>query len=160
MTRLGLSPAPIFLAGLTVIAASGLAGCGESRTLVPPGGQEVHVVVAGSEVSLRPATVRAGDIYLVLDVPMSGVILVQRKATAEETPGPLTDAELARLATGDTFHTQMTGGFGTGEPRGNVHKVALSAGRYAFLTDDPVLLADRAGGVIPPAWMAILEVLP
>ena len=67
-------------------------------------------MIAESEVRLDPPTVRAGDAYLVLDEPQDGsFVFVQRKRTAEETPGPMTDDDLARLAMGDTQWTASEG---------------------------------------------------
>ena len=140
------------LAGMVV-------GCEPGRTVVPPGAQEVHVVVTGSEVRLDPATARAGDIYLVLDTPRSSVMFIERKSTAEETPGPLSDDNLARLVHGDTQGTSISG-ISDGEPHGNVYKMVLSAGRYLFMTDNPEALAGRSGGVVPAGSIAILEIVP
>ena len=83
------------------LLAGALAGCA-GPTSVPPGAQQVHVVVSGSEVRLEPATARAGDIYFVIDTPGAAVSWVQRKSTEEETPGPMSDTDLARLARGDS----------------------------------------------------------
>ena len=99
---------------------------------------------------LEPATARAGDIYFVVDTPGAAVSWVQRQSTEEETPGPMSDADLARLARGDTQGMAFTCCFGTGEPYGNVHKVTLSPGKYALLTRQPET----------PGPMAVLEVLP
>ena len=65
--------------GLACVLASALAGCGHDQGPVPAGAQQVHVEVAGSEVRLDPATVRAGDVYVVLDTPGS--------ASASPNPG-------------------------------------------------------------------------
>jgi hypothetical protein len=135
---------------------------------MPEGAQEVHIVITESEVRLEPATVRAGDVYLVLDSPEEGsIVFVQRKHTAEETPGPMTDEDLARLADGDVQYTAMEGIDAGGcsaeqnaEARGqmgycgNVFKVTLSEGKYAVLGNGPGNPGD------PPSSMAVLEVLP
>jgi hypothetical protein len=131
------------------LLAGVLVGCA-GPTSIPPGAQQVHVVVTGSEVRLEPATARAGDIYFVVDTPGAEVSWVQRMSTEEETPGPMSDADLARLARGDTQGMSLTCCFGTGEPYGNVHKVALSPGKYALLTRQPET----------PGPIAVLEVLP
>jgi len=137
-----------------------LAGCDGGRTAIPSGAQQVHVVVTGDDARLEPATAHAGDIYVVVETPGSNVTFTQKKSTAEATPGPLSNDDLARLALGDTQGTAMTCCFGTGEPYGNVHKVVLGAGKYLFLTDSPEALADRSGGVVPQGSMAVLEVRP
>ncbi len=131
------------------LLAGALAGCA-GPTSIPPGAQQVHLVVTGSEVRLEPATARAGDIYFVVDTPGAAVSWVQRMATEGETPGPMSDADLARLARGDSQGMSFTCCFGTGEPYGNVHKVTLSPGKYALLTRQPET----------PGPMAVLEVLP
>jgi hypothetical protein len=146
-----------------------LLGCGRGQTSIPAGAQQVRVVVTGSEVRLEPATVRAGDIYLVLDTPGSSVGFAQRQHTATETPGPLTDEDLDRLAHGDTQGTSI-GGFddagcspeqraedrGRMGPCGNVFQVALTSGKYAFFTGnlDGVPAGDYSDSI------AVLEVVP
>jgi hypothetical protein len=142
-----------------------LVGCGRGQTPVPPGGQKVHVTVSDSEVRLDPATVRAGDVYVVTETPGSTVGFAQRKRTAEETPGPMSDEDLDRLAHGDTEGTAIGGFDDTGcsadqraDDRGqmgycgNVFKETLTPGKYAFF------LGDAEG--VPPRSIAILEVVP
>jgi hypothetical protein len=158
-----------------VMAMSGLlggalGGCGPS-TQVPADAQLVHVLVTPTEVRMDPTTARAGDIYLVLDEPTTSVILVKRKSTAEESPGPLTVDDLARLARGDTQGTGIEG-FDTGgcDPAqrsaqrglikvpggcGNVFLVPLSPGNYAFIKEDPAAAPQGQ-----PVQMAVLEVVP
>jgi hypothetical protein len=86
---------------LVCLLASSLAGCGRGRAPVPDRAQQVHVQVVGSEVRLDPATVPAGDVYVVLDTPRSSVGFAQRQATAEETPGPLRDPGKYAFFSGD-----------------------------------------------------------
>src|SRR4030081_1535840 len=120
-----------------------MAGCGQG-SLIPPGGQQVHVTVTPTEVRVSPSSVRAGDVYLVMDRP-GAFVLVSRKATAAAMPGALGQDDLGRLAQGDTEGTSIEG-FETGcSPEhcsrdrpwmgygGNTFKVVLSAGMYAFL---------------------------
>ena len=134
----------LLLVGLLAIS---LTGCGRGQTPIPYGAQQVHVQVVGSEVRLDPATVPAGDVYVVLDTPRSSVGFAQRLATAGATPGPLRDEDLERLARGDTEGTAI-GGFdllgctedqrtedrGRMGPCGNVFKVVLTPGKYAFFS--------------------------
>jgi hypothetical protein len=167
---------------LLSLVAGMLVGCGRGQTPIPAGAQVVHVVATESEVSLDPSTVHAGEVYLVLDAPLDGSIsFVERKSDAAETPGPLSDDDLARLAQGDTEGTAI-GGLDAGgcspeqdaEDRGqmgycgNVMKVVVVEGKYAVLgpgwtemetepSADPT--ADPAG-FHPPQSMAVLEVLP
>ncbi len=160
--RLMRSATLIVLLGLL---AAAVAACGRGQATIPPGGQQVHVSVTESEVRVDPATVRAGDVYIVLETPGSSVGFAQRKRSAEETPGPLSDDDLKRLAGGDTEGTAI-GGFDDigcsadqrAEDRGqmgycgNVFKEALTPGKYAFLLGDP----EGEG----PQSIAVLEVLP
>ena len=163
---------------LVGVLAIVLVGCSRT-TPMPAGARQIHVLVTASEVRLDPATVQAGDVYLVLDGPVQSVSFVQRKRTEAETPGPLTDDELARLAHGDTQGTSIEGmsvgcsdsqraeDRGQMGPCGNVYKVVLVEGKYAILgpgwtqqetepSSDPTA---GAPGVLPP-FMAVLEVLP
>jgi hypothetical protein len=154
----GIGVVWLLLAGLLV-------GCGRGQTPVPAGAQQVHVAVTESEVRLNPATVRAGDVYVVLDTPGSSVGFAQRQRTAAETPGPFSDAQLDSFSHGDGQGTAISGFDDTScsdaqraEDRGmqgycgNVFKVVLAAGKYAFFL-------HRADGVTPRS-VAVLEVLP
>ena len=104
--------------------------------------------------------------HVVLDTPRSSVGFLQGRRAAEDTPGPLGDDDLARMARGgDTQGTDVSGfdliGCDDGQRAedlgqqgycGNVFKVVLSAGKYAFFTG-----ALEQG---PPDSMAVLEVVP
>ena len=156
------------MVGLLCVLSVTLSGCGRGQTPVPAGAQLVHVSVVGTEVRLDPATVQAGDVYVVLDTPGSSVGFAQRLRTAAETPGPLTDEDLDRLAHGDTEGTSIGGFDDTGcsaeqraedrgrmGPCGNVFKIVLTPGKHAFFT------GDIEGG--PPGVarsIAVLEVIP
>jgi hypothetical protein len=67
----------------------------------------------------------------------------------------LSDQDLDRLAHGDTEGTSIEG-LSAG-CCGNVFKLALPAGKYAFITNDP---SGVPGGLLPPPSMAVLQVLP
>ena len=151
--------------GLLVLGAVSVAACGRGQATIPPGGQQVHVSVTDSELRLDPGTVRAGDLYIVLDTPGSVVGFAQRKRSAAETPGPLSEDDLQRLASGDTGGTAIGGFDDLGcsadqrvEDRGqmgycgNVFKETLTPGKYAFFVGDP----EGEG----PQSIAVLEVLP
>jgi hypothetical protein len=152
--------------GLAVLV---LAACSRAEG-VPSGAQQVHVVVANTEVLLEPATVRAGEIYLVLVAPAdASITFVERKDAADATPGPLTDDDVARLERGDLEHTSSTGldAGGCSEeqnaadrgrmgPCGNVMRVVVAPGTYAIVGGAPE--TDPATGGRPP--MALLHVLP
>jgi hypothetical protein len=146
-----------------------LVGCGRGQMAVPAGAQLVAVSATGSEVQLDPATVRAGDVYVVLETPGSSVGFAQRKSTAAERPGPLTDEDLVRLAHGDTEGTEISGFDDAGcspqqraedrgrmGPCGNVFKLVLAAGRYAFFAGD----LDGGPSGDYSGSIAVLEVLP
>jgi hypothetical protein len=175
---------------VVVAAAAGMmvlvvAACGPGQATIPSGAQVVHVVATASVVRLDAASVHAGDVYLQIDEPADGgsFLFVERKAEATDTPGPLTDDDLARLARGDTMGTSISGagpscigpqGAGRGHLAGpgvcgNVFKfAALGPGKYAILGPgwneqltelSPAPTAGPQGPVIP-ATMAVLEVLP
>lgn len=146
-----------------------LAACGPGETPIPPGVQQVHVVVTPTEVILSPTTVRAGDVYLVLDAPMNGsFVFVRQKSTAAATPGPLSDDDLARLARRDTQGTAIEGldaggcspdqdaaSRGRLGPCGNVYVLTLAPGKYAVLGEMP-----EGGSPDEPPPIAVLEILP
>lgn len=156
----------IAIAGILAVA---LAGCGRGQTPIPEGAQQIHVVVDGSTLRLDPGTVRAGDLYVVLDTPGSSVGFAQRQQTAEATPGPLTSQDIDRLAHGDTEGTAI-GGFddlgcapeqraedrGRMGPCGNVFQVVLTPGMYVFFTGnlDGGPPGDYSGSI------AVLRVTP
>ncbi len=153
---------------LVVVGLLVLAGCARS-TPIPAGGQEVHVTITDTEVRLAPATVRAGDVYIVLDAPPEGSFAFVERARAGETPGPLTDGDLARLARGDTEGTSI-GGLDAGGcapdqraedrgrmgPCGNVMQVRVAPGKYALVGGSPE--GDPATGERPA--IGVLTVVP
>ena len=140
---------------LAVVLASGLVSCEPGPISVPSGAQQVHIAATASEVRLNPTTVRAGDVYLVLDGPVQNAELVERQPTAEGSPGPMTDQDLARLARGDTQGTLIEA-ISVG-CCGNVFRMVLPAGKYAFIISDP---GGKSGGLVPPRSMAVLVVTP
>jgi hypothetical protein len=154
---------------LPVLLVSILVGCGPSQTPIPPGAQQLHVVVKGDGLRLTPATTRAGDVYVVLDTPGSSVGFVQRQHTATETPGPFSDDDLERLARGDSEGAAIGGfddsgcsaeqraeGRGRIGPCGNAFKIVLFEGKYVFFTGN---LEDRTAGDYSGS-IAVLEVVP
>jgi hypothetical protein len=172
------------LAVIVSLLSAVVAGCGPGDAIIPPGAQVVHLVATESEVRLGSAAVHAGDVFIELDEPVDGgsFSFVERKTSAAETPGPLTENDLERLAHGDTEGTSLSAyGPSCGGPQGaarghlvqpgicgNVWKFLLVPGKYAVLgprwteqltqaSVDPT--ADPAGFVAPPT-MAVLEVLP
>ena len=126
-----------------------LAGC-DSATTIPGGAQQVHVDATGATVHLDPATVRAGDVYLVVDLPAGGASF----AMLEESGGPMSDADLARLTQAGDEQGLTTVGIDN-SCCGKVHKVTLAAGKYAF-----VLQADSMRPGVPPPAVTVLQVTP
>ena len=139
----------IRILGLLAIV-SGLAGCGPATaTTAPSAAQEVRVDATGSQVRLEPATIRAGDVNLVVDLPVSGADL----AIIGGTGGALSDADLSRLAAGDLEGTTVTGI--DNSCCGKVHKMTLAPGKYAFVLGAQQVVPGR-----PPPPMTILVVTP
>ncbi len=155
--------------GVLCVVAVAPVGCGRGQTPIPYGAQQLHVQVIESEVHLDPNTVSAGEVYVVLDTPRSSVGFAQGQATAGATPGPLRDEDLERLARGDTESTAI-GGFdllgcseeqraeGRGQmgPCGNVFRVVLTPGKYAFFSGN----LDGGATGDGPRSIAVLEVVP
>ena len=137
---------------------------------IPAGGQVVHVTISAGAVHLEPPTVRPGNVYLVLESPADGhLTFVERQSSADATPGPLTDKDLARLARGDTEGMSISGLDAGGcspdqnaqdqgrlGPCGNVMLVVVATGAYAVVGGSPE--ADPVTGRTPPA--AVLSVGP
>ncbi len=152
--------AAIALAGGLAVALVGLLAVLVSVWGSPPriaaGAETVHVVVTASEVRLDPATVHAGEIYFVVegaDDPSGHAefVFVQRQRTAAETPGPMSDDDVARLARGDYQWTATEGGWGS------YARFTLHEGKYVFLVALP---GGPDDGDVPPQSMAVLEVVP
>jgi len=128
-------------------------GCEPAPVAVPPGAQQVAVVATATAVTLTPAEVPAGDVYLVLTFPAQGpgeLWLVR------STSGGLNDAQLAQLA--------QTGDAGAGISQeslsasccGNVVKETLVAGKYAIVLPGP----GGSAATGPPLSTATLVVDP
>ena len=118
----------------------------------PAWGANGNVVATDSAVRVDPTTVHTGDVYLVLDVPQRGVELVSRLASSAREP--LGQDDVVRLAQNVDSEGLALESLSV-SCCGNVFKVSLPAGRYAFI------LRDATGGVgRPPESMAVLEVSP
>jgi len=147
-----------------------LAACASNPTPAPDA-QYVHVRTNEVAIQLDPVTVHVGNnIYLVLVAPTDRVVFVEAMPTAEAVAGPLTDADLARVATGDLQGTSRQGfAMCTGDALetdrgklrvpgncGNIFWLPdLEPGTYALLLEDPTGLPEGA-----PIVMAVLEVVP
>jgi hypothetical protein len=148
------------LLAMSIILLGLLASCGERAATIPAGAQQVHVAVTEAGIRLDPVNVPAGDVYVVLDTPGSSVGFLQGQ------DGPLSDETLARVTqTGDSEGTSMQSfdqvgcsdeqraeDLGQLGPCGNVSKVVLRPGKYAFFT------GDLPAG--PPRSLAVLEAMP
>jgi hypothetical protein len=133
-------PLPLLLVAALLVAC-------RTADPIPSGAQQVHVAVTRSSVTINPKTVHAGDVYVVLDGPGQSVLFVARKPAAEATPGPMSDDDLDRLSRGDTQATSIEGiSVGCSPTQraaargkvgycGNVYKLVLAPGKYAFLLD-------------------------
>jgi hypothetical protein len=144
-------------------------GCAGGLTPIPSGAQQLHIAETERSLDLQPGTVRAGDVYVVLDGPRQSVVLVTQKRTAEATPGPMSDDDLDRLSRGDTEGTSIEGisVACSAEQRaaargkvgycGNVYRFKLVPGTYAFLLDPP---EGDPPQPVPPGSMAVLAVTP
>jgi len=130
----------------------GVGGCEPAPVAIPPGAQQVAVVATLTAVTLAPAEVPSGDVYLVLTLPAQGGEL----QLARSASGGLSDDQLAQLA--------QTGDAGAGVSYealsasccGNVVKETLSAGKYAIILPGP----SGSAAVAPPLSTAILQVGP
>ena len=124
---------------------------------IPPGAQEVRIVVTETMVRLDPATVNAGDVYFMVDEPDDpsghvGFTFVSRGYPGQigGDPEPMSDDDVARLARGDYQGTAGESGWP------DQAKLTLREGNYVFLIAGP---GGELPGV-PPMSMAVLEVLP
>ena len=129
-----------------------LAACEPGPVAIPPGAQQVQVTATPTTITLQPASVAAGDVYLVLNLSAGATELeLVRIGT-----GGLSDAQIARL--------QQTGDAGVGSASeglsvsccGNVVKETLVAGNYPILLPGP----SGSAAVVPPITTAILHVTP
>ena len=151
--------------GVLAVALA-VAACGPQTP--PAGASMLHVSVDGLSIRVEPVTgLRVGTIYLVLETLGSPVHFVQAKRSADAPSEGLTEADLARLAKGDTYLTSseafiapcvgQPGEAGRGQIAssggcGNVFPMEISRpGKYAFLG------AMTGSGSLP---MAVFEVLP
>jgi len=156
---------------LVVLALVGGAaiGCSDGLTPIPSGAQQIHIADTDTSLNLQPATVRAGDVYVVLDGPRQNVVLIREMTTAEASPGPLSDEDLTRLEQGDMEGTSTEGISVTCSAKqraaardqvgycGNAYMLTLAPGKYAFLLAPP---DGGPPGQMSPGTMAILEVTP
>lgn len=146
---------------LTVVAllAGMLVGCG-ATTRIPPGAQAVHVTATDTELRLDPSTVRAGDVYLVLESSAESVDFVSRVKDMNDPNGPplpLSDDDIASIKRIGSAQGTQVGVFSVGG-YGSVFKIGpLLEGKYAFLID-----GNQGGDAWSPSLLllAVLEVLP
>lgn len=126
--------------------------CCATTTAIPLGAQTVNVVATDTAVRLDPTTVRAGDVFFVLDVPHRGVELVSHGGSNAREP--LTANDLARLVQNVDAEGLALESLSV-SCCGNIFKESLRAGTYAFI------LRDATAGVgRPPEALAVLKVSP
>ena len=157
-----LAAAAAALAGATVICSIGALALPvlPAETLIPAGTARVHVSVTDGALTLTPATVSAGPVYLLIDASAGDVLFIGRSyATQGEIdaqqghePGPLTDAEVDAIARGNTYRTSTTAGLG------DVARWDLLPGKYVLVTDNPTTLTSQGGGRAPAGTLAVLTV--
>lgn len=139
----------LVLAVLVFGLAVGTAGC-ESATTIPAGAQQVRVDATATSVQLTPASVHAGDVYLVLGLPQGIALAFVRSSSG----GALTDADLARLAQNEDIESISSEAMDV-SCCGNVYKRTLAPGKYAF-----VVHPESTQPGLPPAAIAVLDVQP
>ena len=135
------------------VLVGGLWGCEPMPVAIPPGAQQIAVTVTATTVTLTPAEVPAGDIYLVLSFPAQGPgeVWLIRNGNAG-----LTDAQLAALAqTGGAFQGAFSEDL-SASCCGNVVKESFTAGKYAVILPGP----EGSAAVTPALATAILQVDP
>jgi hypothetical protein len=158
--RVGAAVAAVAALGGAVIAlVAMLVVVWDSPPRIPIDAQTVRIEVDGGEVRLDPSTVRAGDIYFVVDGATDagghGEFAFVSAGYGEqcppcETPLPMSDEGIARLAQGDYQGTSIEGGWS------EYAKFAVLPGKYAFIV-------STSGGDGPgtrPDSIATLEVTP
>ena len=92
-------------ATILALALAVLPGCvlfhAHEPVVIPDGAQVVRIAVSGEGVSLEPASVRAGDVYLVNEGPSGSYQFLSSMPTPDASPGPFTQAGVDRIAIGD-----------------------------------------------------------
>lgn len=156
----------IIAACLGVLAVAIAAGFWVSPTFdcgtrIPSGAQVVQVTATDTELHLDSSTVRAGDVYLVLNPSAQSVSFISELPPDFQTGGrdllPLSDDQIASIRRIGSAQGTADNGFSVHEC-GNVVKVTVFAGNYVLLID----LNQGGGGAPIPALLlvAVLEVLP
>jgi hypothetical protein len=132
-----------------VLAGTGATAC-TCKLSVPPDAQAVHLTMDDAGIHLDPDTVRAGDVYLVIDTYGASPILVQ-----DDGGAGLSHERLEAVLAGDAYRTWISAGFASGgEPYGNVNRLELTPGVHVFTTQ------DLAGMPLEPEKYALLNVTP
>ena len=156
MSRVERSPAAVVAATLLALAACA------GNAPIPSGAQQVQITVTDAGVELQPATVAAGDVYIVLDD--GSISFIERKAGAYASPEPLTAEQIAQIGDGNLQDTSTSGleanncdpdqnatARGMTGPCGNVMLVTVRPGSYLIVAGAP-----EEGG----APSAVLTVTP
>lgn len=130
---------------LVAILALLITGTVRARTPIPEGAQQLKVTVTGTDVTLEPDSVHAGDVYLVLETPRSTVTFTDEELAPTDLP-TRGDFRLAGCSDAQRAEDRGLQGY-----CGNVFRVTLDAGTYVFFSTD----AEGSGQA-----QARLEVLP
>jgi hypothetical protein len=156
--------------GSRVVLVAALAGACVSQTTIPPGAQQVRLASTSSGVTIAPATVRAGQVFVIVEGP--GALFIAKSGGPGESTG-FSDADVERIAaTGDLFHTStqdLTSGYA-----GPVQELGLTPGKYILMpiptTSAPDVNIDArnelcardptACDALPPLPVTVLEVVP
>jgi hypothetical protein len=144
---------------LVVIAACGLEQ--PAPIVIPPGAQVVRVFADDESVRLVPASVRAGDVYFVLEGPNPAISFISRAEQGGEPEG-MDEAQVQRVAQGDLQNTSTDGFSVTCEREWNPEERWTGCRENALFVLGPGFYALSASnedpGVAPV--MAVLEVTP
>jgi hypothetical protein len=134
---------PVILVAVLAVLLTGIV---HGHTPIPAGAEVVHVTVSASGVAeVQPATVHAGDVYVVLDTPRSQVAFIQDELTGTDLP------RSGSLNLDGCTDAQRAEDIGQQGYCGNAFKVNLPVGKYVFVGPN---------GAGPPSPLARLEVLP
>jgi hypothetical protein len=149
---------------VALVAALLIAACQPPPVVIPPDAQVVHVSMTDDSVRIEPESVRAGDVYFVMEGPGTGFSLVSRLPSPDAEPTGMTPAQIDAVAGGDFQSTRMEGYAITCAPDawteerhwdgcGENVKTTLTPGLYA-------ILGPQGEPISGASVMAVLEVEP
>jgi hypothetical protein len=150
-------------AALVALVAVAAACDVHAPVVIPAGAQVVRVRAAPAVVEVVPASVRAGDVYLVMEGPEPAISFVSHSAGPGEPASGMGEDQIERVALGDYQSTRIEGFAVTCAPErwtegthwegcGENVRLTLSEGLYV------VIVGAETPGVAPV--MDVLEVTP